>query len=34
MKRVMREVRGDLLEMQLYNDGSGVLNDQVWDVCE
>lgn len=34
VRRVMDEVRGDLVTIQLYNDGSGVLNDRVgWSVC-
>ena len=29
VKRVMEEVRSDLVTVRLYNDGSGVLNDRV-----
>ena len=29
MRRVMEAVRGDLVTLQLYNDGNGTLNDKV-----
>ena len=34
VKRVMEEVKSDLVTVRLYNNGSGVLNDRVrWKMC-